>query len=76
MKKRKHVRNLLSFFGNISTERQQPAQNYFLFLHRNVGEFGSFGKPKKYGTRPPNENEPNILQALTKLQSQKKKISA
>lgn len=48
-------------------ERQQPALNYFLLLHRNLGEFGSFCKPRRYGARPPNANEAEILQAVSKF---------
>lgn len=47
-------------------EREQPAQNYFLSLHRNLGKYGSFCKPRRrYGGRQ-NENEVAILQAVSK----------
>lgn len=47
-------------------ERQQPAPNYFLFLHRNLAEFGAFSKPHRRVHRP-NENEAEILRAVSEM---------
>ncbi|KAI4457162.1 lactosylceramide 4-alpha-galactosyltransferase alpha- 14-galactosyltransferase [Holotrichia oblita] len=53
-------------------ERQQPGQTYFPLLHRNLGDFGSFCKPRKYDARPPHENEVDILQRVPKNLAQNK----
>lgn len=45
-------------------ERQQPSLRFFQFMDTNLGEYGSFNKPRQnYGGRP-NEHEQEILQAV------------
>lgn len=45
-------------------ERRQPGRRYFLSLHRNLGEYGSFAKSRqRYGNRPA-EYEEEILQSV------------
>lgn len=48
-------------------EREQPAQNYFLLLHRNLADYGSFIKPRRRYNRRDNVNEMAVLQAVSEL---------
>lgn len=48
-------------------EREQPAQNYFLSLHRNLAEYGSFFKPRQKNNRENQINERAVLQAVSKI---------
>lgn len=45
-------------------ERRQPAQNYFLFLHRNLAEFGAFSKPKRQ-IFTVNDDEEEVLRMVS-----------
>lgn len=46
-------------------EREQPAKTYYLSLHRNLGEYGSFSKPQMTYNNRLNEREDDVLQAVS-----------